>query len=84
MFSYPFFPLSGSGTKRNRKREYELSQVFIERQTNLLFSIAVISMTILNAYWLKYTGLQKTLTMCLVVADMESYHAAREIFLLES
>lgn len=49
----------------------------------LLFSIAVISMTILNVYWLKFTGLQKPLTMCLVAVDMESYAVASGIVLLQ-
>lgn len=30
-FSYLFFPLSGSGTKRNRKREYGVTHVFNDR-----------------------------------------------------
>lgn len=61
-----------------------LTSVMTEaNQPFLLSSIAVISMTILSVYWLKFTGLQKTLTMCLVV-DVESYALARGIVLLES
>lgn len=60
-----------------------LMSLMTKAKQYLLFSIAVISVAILNVYWLKFTGLQKPLTMCLVVVDMESYAVASGIVLLQ-